>query len=173
MGCGLPEGATGQNVGRLAAIWAGCPVTTSGTTINRFCSSGLQAIAVAAGRVINEGVPIAIGAGVESISLVQGTLNVNRITEEKLMQTYPALWMPMIDTADIVAARYNISRERQDRFSLESQKPHGRRPASRQVRRRNRADGNGDDRRQQGNRRNEKRSVHGDERRMQPPRHDV
>ncbi len=122
MGCGLPEGATGQNVGRLAAIWAGCPVTTSGTTINRFCSSGLQAIAVAAGRIVNEGVPIAIGAGVESISLVQGTLNVNRITEEKLMQTYPALWMPMIDTADIVAARYNISRERQDRFSYESQK---------------------------------------------------
>ena len=122
MGCGLPEGATGQNVGRLAAIWAGCPVTTSGTTVNRFCSSGLQSIAMAAGRILNEGVPVAIGAGVESISLVQGTLNVNRITEEKLMQTYPALWMPMIDTADIVAARYNISRERQDRFSYESQK---------------------------------------------------
>jgi len=121
MGCGLPEGATGQNVGRLAAIWAGCPVTTSGTTINRFCSSGLQAIAVAAGRVLNEGVPIAVGAGVESISLVQGSLNINHITEEKLMQTYPALWMPMIDTADIVAARYNISRERQDRYSFESQ----------------------------------------------------
>ncbi len=122
MGCGLPEGATGQNIGRLAAIWAGCPVTTSGTTINRFCSSGLQSIAVAAGRIINEGVPIAIGAGVESISLVQANLNVNRITEEKLMQSYPALWMPMIDTADIVAARYNITRERQDRFSHESQK---------------------------------------------------
>ena len=122
VGCGLPEGATGQNVGRLAAIWAGCPVTTSGVTVSRFCSSGLQAIAVAAGRVLNEGVPIAVGAGVESISLVQGSLNTNRITEEKLMQTYPALWMPMIDTADIVAARYNISRERQDRFSLESQK---------------------------------------------------
>ncbi|MCE9523755.1 MAG: acetyl-CoA C-acyltransferase [Alphaproteobacteria bacterium] len=122
MGCGLPEGATGQNIGRLAAIWAGCPVTTSGTTVNRFCSSGLQSIAIAAGRILNEGVPIAIGAGVESISLVQGTLNVNRITEEKLMQTYPALWMPMIDTADIVAARYNISRERQDKFSLESQR---------------------------------------------------
>ena len=122
MGCGLPEGATGQNIGRLAAIWAGCPVTTSGTTINRFCSSGLQAIAVAAGRIINEGVPIAIGAGVESISLVQANLNVNRITEDKLMQSYPALWMPMIDTADIVAARYNITRERQDRFSHESQK---------------------------------------------------
>ncbi len=122
MGCGLPEGATGQNIGRLAAIWAGCPVTTSGQTVSRFCSSGLQAIAVAAGRVVNEGVPIAVGAGVESISLVQGSLNINHITEEKLMQTYPALWMPMIDTADIVAARYNISRERQDRYSVESQR---------------------------------------------------
>ena len=122
MGCGLPEGATGQNVGRLAAIWAGCPVTTSGTTVNRFCSSGLQSIAMAAGRVLNEGVPIAIGAGVESISLVQGSININRITEEHLMKTKPALWMAMIDTADIVAQRYGISRQRQDEYSLESQR---------------------------------------------------
>ena len=71
MGCGTPEGATGQNVGRLSAIWAGCPVTTSGVTVNRFCSSGLQTIAMAAGRVLNEEVPVAVGAGVESISLVQ------------------------------------------------------------------------------------------------------
>ncbi|NWH07365.1 MAG: acetyl-CoA C-acyltransferase [Alphaproteobacteria bacterium] len=122
MGCGLPEGATGQNVGRNAAIWAGCPVSTAGTTINRFCSSGLQAIAMAAHQVINEGTPMAIGAGVESISLVQGSLNLNRITEEKLMQEKPALWMAMIDTADIVAERYKVSRESQDRFSVESQK---------------------------------------------------
>jgi acetyl-CoA C-acetyltransferase len=122
MGCGLPEGATGQNIGRLAAIWAGCPVTTSGTTVNRFCSSGLQSIAMAAGRVINEGVPIAIGAGVESISLVQGSININRITEEHLMKVKPALWMAMIDTADIVAQRYGISRQRQDEYSLESQR---------------------------------------------------
>jgi acetyl-CoA C-acetyltransferase len=122
MGCGTPEGATGQNVGRLAAIWAGCPVTTSGVTVNRFCSSGLQTIAMAAGRVLNEGVPIAVGAGVESISLVtmQG-INLNNITEEKLMASYPALWMPMIETADIVAKRYNISREYQDEYSLQSQ----------------------------------------------------
>lgn len=64
MGCGNPEGATGHNTGRLAALWAGCPVTTSGFTLNRYCSSGLQSIAVAAGRVVNEGVPVAIGAGV-------------------------------------------------------------------------------------------------------------
>ncbi len=122
MGCGTPEGATGQNVGRLAAIWAGCPVTTSGVTVNRFCSSGLQTIAMAAGRVIAEGADAVIGAGVESISMVsmQG-VNLKDITEEKLMESYPALWMPMIETADIVAKRYNISRESQDEYSLQSQ----------------------------------------------------
>ena len=122
MGCGTPEGATGQNVGRLAAIWAGCPVTTSGVTVNRFCSSGLQTIAMASGRVIAEGADIVVGAGVESISMVsmQG-INLKDITEEKLMESYPSLWMPMIETADIVAKRYNISREYQDEYSLQSQ----------------------------------------------------
>ena len=122
MGCGYPEGATGQNVGRLAAMRGGCPDTTSGVTVNRFCSSGLQTIAMAAGRVIAEGVPMAIGAGVESISLVtmQGP-NLNNITEDSLMQTHPALWMPMIETADIVAERYDVSREAQDEFALSSQ----------------------------------------------------
>ena len=122
MGCGTPEGATGQNVGRLAAIWAGCPVTTSGVTVNRFCSSGLQTIAMAAGRVVAEGADAVVGAGVESISMVsmQG-INLNDITEEKLMESYPALWMPMIETADIVAKRYDISRESQDEYSLQSQ----------------------------------------------------
>ena len=122
MGCGTPEGATGQNVGRLAAIWAGCPVTTSGVTVNRFCSSGLQTIAMAAGRVVAEGADAVVGAGVESISMVsmQG-VNLKDITEEKLMESYPALWMPMIETADIVAKRYDISRENQDEYSLQSQ----------------------------------------------------
>ena len=122
MGCGTPEGATGQNVGRLAAIWAGCPVTTSGVTVNRFCSSGLQTIAMAAGRVVAEGSDAVVGAGVESISMVsmQG-VNLKDITEEKLMESYPALWMPMIETADIVAKRYDISRENQDEYSLQSQ----------------------------------------------------
>jgi acetyl-CoA C-acetyltransferase len=91
-------------------------------TVNRFCSSGLQTIAMAAGRVQNENVPVAIGAGVESISMVQMQgANYNNITEEKLMGTYPALWMPMIETADIVAERYNVSREAQDEYSLQSQ----------------------------------------------------
>jgi acetyl-CoA C-acetyltransferase len=123
MGCAQPEGATGMNIARLSAIWAGCPVTTGGTTINRFCSSGLQAIAMAAQQVMTEQTPMAIGSGVESISLVQmGGMNTKNITEESLMQTKPALWMSMLETAEIVAERYNISRERQDEYALESQR---------------------------------------------------
>ena len=123
MGCGGPEGATGHNIARSAAIWAGCPVTTSGVTINRFCSSGLQAIAMAAHAVAQEDVPFAIGGGVESISLVQMQgINLNNFTEEKLMKEKPELWMQMIDTADIVAERYKVSREAQDEYSLESQR---------------------------------------------------
>ena len=123
MGCANPEGATGYDIGRLAAIWAGCPVTTGGTTINRFCSSGLQAIAMAAHQVMNEDTPVAIGAGVESISLVQmGGMNMKNITEEHLMEVKPALWMSMIETAEVVADRYKVSRERQDEYSLESQR---------------------------------------------------
>jgi acetyl-CoA C-acetyltransferase len=123
LGCGGPEGATGMNVARNAAIWAGLPVTTSGTTINRFCSSGLQAIASAAHYVKNEGADIAIGGGVESISLVQqgGHMNRHFITEEKLMEIKPALWMAMINTADIVAKRYNVARDYQDEYALRSQ----------------------------------------------------
>jgi len=123
MGCAQPEGATGMNVARNAAIWAGCPVTTGGTTINRFCSSGLQAIAMAAQQIITEGTPVAIGSGVESISLVQmGGMNTKNITEEHLMKVKPALWMSMIETAEIVAERYKVSRERQDEYALESQR---------------------------------------------------
>ena len=122
MGCAQPEGATGMNIGRLSAIRAGCPVTTGGVTINRFCSSGLQAIAMAAQQIIVEGTPVAVGAGVESISLVQmGGMNTSNITEAHLMEIKPALWMSMIETAEIVAERYKVSRERQDRYALESQ----------------------------------------------------
>jgi len=123
MGCANPEGATGFNIARLSAIEAGCPVTTAGTTINRFCSSGLQAIAMAAQQVMTEGTPIAIGSGVESISLVQmGGMNMNNITEAHLMEIKPALWMSMIETAEVVAARYDVSRKRQDEYALESQR---------------------------------------------------
>ena len=123
MGCAQPEGATGMNVARNAAVWAGCPVTTAGTTVNRFCSSGLQAIAMAAQQVMTEQTPVAIGSGVESISLVQmGGMNLKNITEEHLMQVKPALWMSMIETAEVVSARYNIPRDRQDAYALESQR---------------------------------------------------
>ncbi len=122
MGCGNPEGATGGNIARVAALWAGCPVTTGGVTINRFCSSGLQAIAMAANAVVNDDVPVAAAGGVESISMVQlQGMNLNNYTEEKLMKEKPELWLPMIDTADIVAERYKVSRDAQDEYSLQSQ----------------------------------------------------
>jgi acetyl-CoA C-acetyltransferase len=124
LGCAQPEGATGHNVARNAALWAGCPTSTSGATINRFCSSGLQAIANAAHTVIQEGAPVTIGGGVESLSLVSrsGHMNLHRYTEDQLMGTYPAIWMSMIETAEIVADRYGISREYQDEYSAESQR---------------------------------------------------
>ena len=122
LGCGFPEGATGNNIARESAIWAGCPVTTSGVTVNRYCSSGLNAIAMAAQQIMTDGTDIAVGGGVESISLVQmGGINLKHFTEEHLLQVKPALWMTMIETAEIVAERYGISRERQDQYALQSQ----------------------------------------------------
>ncbi len=121
LGCGLPEGATGHNVARMAAIRAGLPVTTAGTTINRFCSSGLQAISVAAQRVVTDRVPVMVAGGVESISLVQNALNKEHFTEEWLMRHKPELWMSMIDTAEVVATRYAVGRDAQDAYALVSQ----------------------------------------------------
>ena len=121
LGCGYPEGATGKNIARLSAIRAGLPVTTSAATINRFCSSGLQAIAVAAQRVIVDKVPVVVAGGLESVSMVQKNMNQHGFTEESLMQSKPELWMPMIETADIVAERYAISREAQDEYALISE----------------------------------------------------
>lgn len=122
MGAGWPEGATGKNIARLSGIRAGLPVTSSGTTVNRFCGSGLQAIAFAAQRVLVDKVPVMVAGGVESISLVQNSLNQHRLTEPWLLEHAPALWMPMIETADTVAHRYGISREAQDSYALESQR---------------------------------------------------
>jgi len=113
-------GTTGMNVARNAALLAGCPVTTSGSTINRFCSSGLQALAMGAGRIIVEGVDIMVTGGVESIS-IPGTSDSNESIERDLHAKYPGLWYPMIKTADIVSERYKISRESQDEYSLVSQ----------------------------------------------------
>ncbi|MCR9073845.1 MAG: acetyl-CoA C-acyltransferase [Alphaproteobacteria bacterium] len=122
LGCGLPEGATGQNIARLAAVRAGLPVSVAGTTVNRFCSSGLQTISMAAQRVIVDGVPAMVAGGVESISLTQANLNKVHLTESWLMEHKPALWMTMIETADIVAQRYGVSREAQDAYAAESQR---------------------------------------------------
>lgn len=123
LGSGHPEGATGFNIARNAAIKAGCPVTTSGVTVNRYCSSGLQAIAIAANRIAMEGVPVLAAGGVESITMVQlsGHMNTHQATEPDLMAQKPALWMGMIETAELVAERYGVSREAQDRYALESQ----------------------------------------------------
>jgi acetyl-CoA C-acetyltransferase len=123
LGAAQPEGATGHNVARNAAVWAGCPVTTAGTTINRFCSSGLQAIATAAHYVKTESADVMVAGGVESISLVQmgGHMNTFHFTEDKLMRIRPDLWMTMIETADNVAERYHVAREYQDAYALRSQ----------------------------------------------------
>ena len=121
MGCANPEGATGMNIARQIAISAGCPVTVSGLTVNRFCSSGLQTIALAAQRVIaGEGEVYAAG-GVESISLVQNVMNTKSLKDGWLAEHKPDIYLPMLATAENVAKRYNIAREVQDRYGVESQ----------------------------------------------------
>jgi len=122
LGTGMPEGATGHNIARNAAVRAGLPVSVAGTTINRYCASGLQAISVGAQRVIADGAPAVVAGGVESISLVQNNANYKFYTEEWLMRNQPDLYMPMLITADNVAVRYKVSRESQDEYALESQK---------------------------------------------------
>ena len=121
LGCAQPEGATGGNIARQAALRAGIPVTTAAMTVNRFCSSGLQAIAIAAQRIIADGVPVAVAGGLESISLVQTTMNQNHYKDQWLVEHKPEIYMAMIETADIVARRYGISREKQDAYALQSQ----------------------------------------------------
>ena len=121
LGCGYPENATGGNVARHAALVAGIPVQSAGVTVSRFCASGLEAIASAARRVILDGVPVAVAGGVESISLVQPNNRRELTSNDWLHAHLPAIYMPMIETADIVAERYGISREAQDEFALLSQ----------------------------------------------------
>ena len=122
LGCGYPENATGGNVARHAALVAGIPVGSAGVTVSRFCASGLEAIASAARRIILDGVPVAVAGGVESISLVQPKVQ-RELTRNAWLEAHlPAIYMPMIETADIVAERYGISREAQDLFALESQR---------------------------------------------------
>ena len=122
MGCALPEGATGQNIARQCALRAGLPVTVSAVTVNRFCSSGLQGISMAAQRVLVDGVPIAVGGGLESISLVQNEhQNLFRAREDWIDQHKPELYLSMIDTAEVVSKRYGIGRDVQDEYALQSE----------------------------------------------------
>ncbi|MGH8807863.1 MAG: acetyl-CoA C-acyltransferase [Noviherbaspirillum sp.] len=121
IGCATPEGATGSNIARQIALRGGCPVTTAGMTINRFCSSGLQTIATAAQRVIVGEGDIYAAGGVESISCVQNEANTHMIAEVWLKQNKPAIYWPMLQTAETVAKRYNISKERQDEYGVQSQ----------------------------------------------------
>tara|TARA_R110002126_G_scaffold266675_1_gene409973 strand:+ start:108024 stop:109205 length:1182 start_codon:yes stop_codon:yes gene_type:complete len=120
-GCGLPEGATGGNIARQIAIRAGLPVTTAGLTVNRFCSSGLQAIALASHSITVEGSPAMLAGGLESITLAQGHANTHMAASPWILENKPEIYLPMIDTADIVAARYGISRLAQDEYALASQ----------------------------------------------------
>ena len=122
MGCALQQGTTGNNIARQAALRAGMPNTVSGMTIDRQCSSGLMGVATAAKYIINDGAPIAIGAGIESISLVQnGHMNGFMRADPELTAKVPEIWTSMIETAEIVADRYKVSREYQDEYALQSQ----------------------------------------------------
>jgi acetyl-CoA C-acetyltransferase len=121
MGCANPEGATGRNIARQIAIRACCPVTTSGMTVNRFCSSGLQTIAIAAQRIIAGEGGIYAAGGVESISCVQNEMNTHMLSEAWLATQKPELYWPMLQTAEYVAKTYGISREQQDRYGVRSQ----------------------------------------------------
>ena len=121
MGCAFPEGATGSNIARQAALRAGLPITASGMTVNRFCSSGLQAIAMAAQRVIVDKAPVVVAGGVESISCVQNEANTHMFHESWLKQHKPAIYMSMLETAENVSKRYNIGRQAQDEYGVQSQ----------------------------------------------------
>ncbi len=122
MGCAMPQGTQGHNIARQIALAAGLPVTTAGMTVDRQCSSGMMAIALAAKTVIADNVDIMVGGGLESISLVQNEhMNSYRAKDPRLLKLHEHIYMPMIDTAEVVANRYNISREAQDEYALQSQ----------------------------------------------------
>ncbi|MGB3067817.1 MAG: acetyl-CoA C-acyltransferase [Ottowia sp.] len=123
MGCAAQHGSSGGNTARQSLLRAGLPVTVAGQSIDRQCSSGLMAIATAAKQIIADGMQVTIGGGLESISLLHASRQAgpNRARDPYLVQTIPALYMAMIETAEIVAERYGVSRERQDEFSVESQ----------------------------------------------------
>lgn len=122
VGCGFPEGCQGMNTARIAAMAAGLPLDVAATTVNRFCSSGSQAVMMAAHAIGHEGADIAIGAGVETITMMQdGTQNTSRLANAAAQKRFPGLYFPMGVTAEIVAERYGITREQQDEYSVQSQ----------------------------------------------------
>lgn len=122
MGCALPQGTQGANIARQIALAAGLPVTTAGMTVDRQCSSGMMAIALAAKTIIADGVDIMVGGGLESVSLVQNEhMNMHRAADPRLLAIHKHIHMPMIDTAEVVANRYSVSREAQDEYALQSQ----------------------------------------------------
>lgn len=122
MGCAMPQGTQGQNIARQIALAAGLPVTTAGMTVDRQCSSGMMAIALAAKTVVADNVDIIVGGGLESISLVQNEhINTFRAKDTRLLAMHEHVYMPMIDTAEVVAKRYDIAREAQDEYALQSQ----------------------------------------------------
>ena len=121
IGCANPEGATGWNIARQIAVRAGCPVTVPGMTVNRFCSSGLQTIALAAQRIMTGEGDVFVAGGVESISLVQNEMNKHHFQDEWLHRHKPGTYWPMLQTAEYVSRRYDIPREKQDEFGVQSQ----------------------------------------------------
>ncbi len=122
MGCAMPQGTQGLNIARLTALAAGLPVTVAGMTVDRQCSSGMMAIATAAKTIVHDGVDIMVGGGLESISLVQNEhYNMYRVSDARLLAAHKDIYMPMLNTAEVVAKRYEISRDAQDEYALQSQ----------------------------------------------------
>lgn len=122
MGCALTQGSSGSNIGRLAAMRAGLPTTVSGMTIDRQCSSGMMAIATAAKQIISDGMDVAVGGGLDSISIVQNAnMNTHHAIDPSLTAMHPNMHMPMLQTAEVVADRYGISRDEMDAYGLQSQ----------------------------------------------------
>ena len=121
MGCGNPEGPTGHNIGRNAVVLSNLHITTGGTTVNRYCSSGLQTISMAAGQIMAGGYDTIMAGGVEQITQVQPVINMNGFVNDKINQDEPGIYFPMGQTAEVVAKRYKVARELQDEYALESQ----------------------------------------------------
>ena len=122
MGCGNPEGAMGHNIGRNAAVLSNLPLSVGGTTVNRYCSSGLQSISMAASQIMAGCYDAVIAGGVEQITMLSGKQNMDGFVNEKLAESHPGIYHPMGITAECVANRYNVSREAQDEIAFESQK---------------------------------------------------